>query len=177
MARPFQCFALLRSVHWRAPTRVVLCLFGGITLALTHHVLSLHLHGMAVTDLSLTQPWVIRVSSALAYLVKVLLVVSAGAAYFQCVWQEARKTPTSIGHFDSMFGALDNVFEFSDLRFWLRRPVLTLTATIVWYVSLSPLLSPSSSRDNDLPPSPTPAHTSISVYCCAMQRGIHDLLH
>ncbi|OQV00592.1 hypothetical protein CLAIMM_06069 [Cladophialophora immunda] len=130
------------SIDWRGPIVMFLCFLGAVTFAVGHHVLNLKLQGRAVAEVSVDQQWVSRAGNALAYLVKVLLVLADGIAYFQCVWHHARGRPTKLSQFDSMFGALDNVLEFRHLSFWFRRPLLLLGVVVVWLIPLAAIITP-----------------------------------
>ncbi|OAG42788.1 hypothetical protein AYO21_03071 [Fonsecaea monophora] len=57
---------------------------GAIVLAVGHHVLNLTLDGRPVSAGPVEQQWVSRAGNALAYLVKVVLVLATGTAYVQC---------------------------------------------------------------------------------------------
>lgn len=120
------------DIAWRGPTVMFASLLGALALAIGHHILNLNLAGKAVTDVAVDQQWISRAENAIAYIVKVLLVLATGIAYFQCVWQNARGKPTKIRHFDALFGVQDNLLEFRHVAFWCRRPVLLLTIVILW---------------------------------------------
>lgn len=122
------------SIDWYGPSVMFVCFVGAIILAIGHHILNLQLEGKAITEFILDQQWVSRSGNAIAYLVKLLLVLATGTSYFQCVWHHSRGRPTKISQFDSMFGVLDNIFELRHLAFWFRRPILLWTVAIVWYV-------------------------------------------
>lgn len=128
-------------VHWRSPTSMLVCYVAAVFCAVGHHVLNLFIHGKAVETLPVDQQWVVRGGIALAYMVKVLLVLATGIAYCQCVWQKARQRPTKIEHFDILFGAMDNILELRRLRFWLRRPILGVTILVIWYDILQSISS------------------------------------
>lgn len=128
-------------VDWRSPISMLICYVAAILCAVGHHVLNSCLHGKAVENFAFDQQWVARSGNAFAYMVKVLLVLATGTAYCQCVWQKAKQRPTKIGHFDSMFGVLDNILELRHLQFWLRRPILVLTVLIIWYDISQSILS------------------------------------
>lgn len=124
------------DIDWRGPSVMIFCFSLAILFAIGHHLLNICLDGKAVAEISLDQQWISRAVNAMAYMVKMLLVVATGIAYFQFVWQHARRRPLKIADFDSMFGSLDNIFELRHARFWLRRPILMLTVLIIWYDAL-----------------------------------------
>jgi hypothetical protein len=106
-----------------------------VLFAIAHHVLNLNLDGKEVTELAVGQQWISRSGNALAYVVKVLLVLATGTAYFQRVWHHARGKPTKLSQFDSLFGVQESILEFRHVIFWFRRPILLLAALILWWVS------------------------------------------
>ncbi|OAL33093.1 hypothetical protein AYO20_07575 [Fonsecaea nubica] len=114
-----------RAIHWHGPIVMFLCFIGAIALAVGHHILSLTLDGRPVSAVPVEQQWVSRAANALAYLVKVLLVLATGTAQF-----------------DAMFGVLDNVFEFHHLGFWMRRPVLLVVVVVLWLIPLVAIITP-----------------------------------
>ena len=150
------------TVDSRVPLVMFTSFCGAVLLAIAHHVLNFKLHGKEITELAWDQQWISRAGNALAYVVKVLLVLATGTAYFQRVWYHARGKPTKLSHFDSLFGTPDSVLEFRHALFWLRRPVLLVVVLILWYVSchssmgntgsqrLLAYASPISSRDRYL---------------------------
>ncbi|KAL2423855.1 hypothetical protein ABEF95_008619 [Exophiala dermatitidis] len=121
---------------------MLLCFTSSVVLAIGHHVLNLCLASKDVAELPVNQQWVSRGENALAYLVKILLVLATGTAYFQCVWHNARGRPTKISHFDSMFGALDNIVVLRHVRFWYRKPVLVMIVVIIWLIPLIAIVTP-----------------------------------
>ncbi|KAL2394035.1 hypothetical protein ABEF93_002634 [Exophiala dermatitidis] len=121
---------------------MLLCFTSSVVLAIGHHVLNLCLASKVVAELPVNQQWVSRGENALAYLVKVLLVLATGTAYFQCVWHNARGRPTKISHFDSMFGALDNIVVLRHVRFWYRKPVLAMIVIVIWLIPLIAIVTP-----------------------------------
>ncbi|KIX94157.1 uncharacterized protein Z520_10183 [Fonsecaea multimorphosa CBS 102226] len=139
---PSKCELLPQSIDWRGPVVMFLCFLGAITSAIGHHVLNLKLQGRAVAAVSVDQQWIFRAGNALAYLVKVLLVLAASTAYFQRVWHHARGRSMKLSQFDYMFGALDNILELRHLAFWVRRPVLLLAVAIVWLIPLVAIITP-----------------------------------
>jgi hypothetical protein len=122
------------TIDWRGPLLMLTCFVGAVILATGHHIFNSHLDGVPVAQFALDQQWVSRAENATAYVVKLLLLLATSTAYFQSVWHHARCRPTKISQFDTMFGALDNIFELRHFGFWLRRPVLVASVMIVWYV-------------------------------------------
>ncbi|KAJ9500063.1 hypothetical protein H2202_004454 [Exophiala xenobiotica] len=130
------------TIDWRGPLLMLTCFVGAVVLATGHHIFNSYLDGVPVAQFALGQQRVSRVENATAYVVKLLLVLTTSTAYFQSVWHHARCRPTKIGQFDTMFGALDNIFELGHLGFWLRRPVLVASVMIVWLIPLIAIVTP-----------------------------------
>ena len=128
----------VHAIDWRAPVVMFSSFAGAVLFAIAHHVLNLKLDGKEITELAVSQQWISRAGNALAYIVKMLLVLATGTAYFQRVWHHARGKPTKLSQFDSLFGVQDSILEFRHVTFWLRRPVLLLLIIILWYVSYNP---------------------------------------
>jgi hypothetical protein len=147
-------------VDWHGPLVMFACFVGAIFFAVGHHVLNLCLQGKVTTEFPIDQQWISRGENAVAYTVKLLLVLATGTAYVQCVWHHARGRPTKITHFDTMFGVLDNIVDLRHLRFWFRRPILLGTVAVVWYVlpGVPPCPSPTFNPEaiDDLFSSPCP---------------------
>ncbi len=118
-------------IHWKAPSLIVFAFIVGITAAIGHHVFYSSMNGRIVES-ELQQQVVTTTGTALAFLVKVLLAVSSGTAFTQCLWFSMRSQAANIQQLDSMFGVLSNPLEFLNLRFWLGHPVLTITAATTW---------------------------------------------
>jgi hypothetical protein len=128
-----------RVIDWSASTIMLISFIGAVLFAIAHHVLNTQLDGKEVSELAVDQEWITRVENVAAYLVKMLLVLATGIAYFQRIWYHARGRPTKLSQFDSLFGAQDSVLEFRHAPFWLRRPILLLIVLIIWYVCLDSL--------------------------------------
>ena len=122
------------AVERRGPTIMFTSFLGAVLFAVGHHILNLKLDGKAVGDIAVDQQWISRAGNALAYIVKVLLVLATGTAYFQRVWHHARGKPTKLSQFDSLLGVPDNILELRHAVFWFRRPILLLAVLVLWYV-------------------------------------------
>ncbi|EXJ60638.1 hypothetical protein A1O7_04791 [Cladophialophora yegresii CBS 114405] len=129
-------------MDWRTPTAMFSSFLSAVLVAIAHHILNLKLDGREVAELAVDQQWISRIGNALAYVVKVLLVLATGTAYFQRVWHHARGKPTKLNQFDSLFGVQDSILEFRHAKFWLRRPILLLVALILWLIPLATITTP-----------------------------------
>jgi hypothetical protein len=78
----------------------------------------------------------LNIGSALAFLVKVCLVLSASIAYVQVFWKTADKLSSDGGvllsKMDSMQLASQNLLEFLTPSIWRSAPGLILVALTVW---------------------------------------------
>ena len=100
------------KVSWRAPTTILLALFVGLGFALAHHFMGLSLNNKPVEQVELSQAWVSRFSTALAFLVKLALATSVGAAYTQHQWQRLRQQDFRTSEIDALTSVLANAFSF-----------------------------------------------------------------
>jgi hypothetical protein len=124
------------KVSWRAPFTIVLALFAGLGFALAHHFMGLSLNNTPVAQVYISQAWISRFSTALAFLVKLALATSVGAAYTQHQWQRLRQQSFRTSEIDALTSVLANAFSFLSTTVWLRHPVLALMALVSWYVAL-----------------------------------------
>lgn len=123
--------AKVRRIHWRAPTIMISSFFIGMIGAMSHHVFYSTINQQVVQS-ELEQQLVTSAGSALAFLVKVSLAVTSATAFTQCLWFSMRSHSVNFRLMDSMLGVLGNPWEFLNLRFWLGRPILALTAVTTW---------------------------------------------
>jgi hypothetical protein len=131
-------------VHWR-PLAVMLGAFvSGTLLAVTHDQFYNNLDKKAapidkyvVGDFAFSkQQMNLNIGSALAFLVKVCLVLAASIAYAQVFWKKTRKLSSNGGvalsKVDSMQLACQNLLEFLTPSIWRSAPCLILVALTVW---------------------------------------------
>ena len=124
------------KASWRAPTTILLALFVGLGFAFAHHFMGLSLNGKPVEQVELSQAWVSRFSTALAFLVKLALATSVGAAYTQHQWQRLRQQDFRTSEIDALTSVLANAFSFLSSTVWFKHPVLALMALVSWLVGL-----------------------------------------
>lgn len=117
---------------WRAPTTMLIALFLGLGLALAHHFMGVSLNGKPIARVGIAQAWIFRFGTALAFLVKLALATSVGAAYTQHQWQRLREQSFRISEVDALTSVLANAFNFLSSTIWLKHPVLALMALISW---------------------------------------------
>lgn len=119
---------------WRAPLIILLALVAGLLFALAHHVMGKRLNGKPVDDISVPQAWISRISTALAFAVKVMLAISVGTAYVQHQWLKFHRQSFMTEDVDSLTSVLGNALSFTGSVVWLRHPLLTVMALISWSV-------------------------------------------
>ena len=124
------------KVSWRAPTTILLALLTGLGFALAHHFMGASLNNRPVEQVDISQAWVSRFSTALAFLVKLALATSVGAAYTQHQWQRLRQQDFRTSEIDALTSVLANAFSFLSSTVWLKHPVLALMALVSWCVAL-----------------------------------------
>jgi len=119
---------------WRAPLIILLALVAGLLFALAHHVMGKRLNGKPVDDISVPQAWISRISTALAFAVKVTLAISVGTAYVQHQWLIFQRQSFMTEDVDALTSVLGNALSFTGSVVWFRHPLLTLMALISWSV-------------------------------------------
>jgi hypothetical protein len=123
----------LSAKSWRAPLVILFALLAGLGFAIAHHLLGERLDGRPVADIPVSQAWVSRISTALAFSVKVALAVSVGTAYVQHQWLRFHEQSFKTKDVDALTGVLGNALSFIGSPIWLRHPLLTLMALISWF--------------------------------------------
>lgn len=108
-------------------------LIAGVSIAVGHHLFYSRLNGQPV-DTQLSQTWVNRIGTALAFVVKLFFVAAVGIAYTQYQWRTISRKPWKIRQIDSLTGVVNNAWFFYDISLWTRVPVLTVIAAVSWYV-------------------------------------------
>lgn len=127
----------LRGKSWRAPITIFLSLAGGIGLAAAHHSMGSYLDGQPVADIWLSQAWISRLSTAFAFLVKMMLTISVGTAYVQRQWMQIHLETLRVEDVDTLTTVLGNVFGICRSTMWNHHPMLTVLALVSWSVKLS----------------------------------------
>lgn len=122
---------------WRAPLIILLALVAGSGFALAHHLMGKHLNGKPVNDILVPQAWISRISTGLAFAVKVALAISVGTAYVQHQWLRFREQSFKTVHVDALTSVLGSALSFMSSAIWLRHPLLTLMALVSWSADLS----------------------------------------
>lgn len=116
----------------RSPMVTITALFAGLGFALVHHLLAEYLNHKVVADLPVSQAWISRFSTALAFLVKTTLVLSAGTVYVQYQWLRLHQKSFETREIDALTSVLHDIFSFVCSRVWIRQPLLASIAATVW---------------------------------------------
>lgn len=109
-----------------------MALLAGFGVALAHHLMCTNLDGRAIADVPVSQAWISRFGTALAFLVKMTLAISVGAAYTQHQWMRLQRENFSTEDVDALTSVLGNVFSLFSSTVWTRHPLLTLVALVSW---------------------------------------------
>lgn len=117
---------------WRAPTIMLVSLALGLGIALTHHFVCLGLNNKPVTHFTLSQSWIFRFNTALAFIVKVAFATSVGTAYVQHQWLRLHQNEFRTQEIDALTGILGDLSGFISSSVWYRHPVLTCMALVSW---------------------------------------------
>jgi hypothetical protein len=130
------------GTHWRAQTLMICAFVGRVLLSLGHDLFYSRFNGTTApygyyhlmrSQVSQQQTNV-AIGTALAFLVKVSLVLASAVAFFQIFWKEvnnARKSIT-INRLDAMDSAIHDVLALVNPVLWLRVPALVSVAFVAW---------------------------------------------
>lgn len=116
----------------RAPATILTALLFGLALALAHHFMNVGLNGKPVADVKLSQAWVSRFSTALAFLVKTAFTISISAVFIQRQWLSFHRQSFKIVDIDNVTSILQNPLGFLSRFIWLQTPILALIALMSW---------------------------------------------
>ncbi|KAF2462933.1 uncharacterized protein BDR25DRAFT_320387 [Lindgomyces ingoldianus] len=129
---------------WRAPATILLALLMGLGVALAHHSMNVRLNNKPVAEIKVSQAWISRFSTALAFLTNTCFIVSVGASFTQRQWLRFHQQSFTIAQIDAVTGILGNLLGFFSSRVWFRHPILVLTALASWVIPLSAVVTPGS---------------------------------
>jgi hypothetical protein len=116
----------------------------GLFIAVGHHLFYENLDGQEVpsqrwktSGIELTTQQVnIALGTALAFLVKVCLVLAVSSSYTQAIWSAAKASKKgqhmSIADLDAAFSALGNLGALSKLHLWAKHPLMLSLVAIAW---------------------------------------------
>ena len=131
-----------RSVHWLAPTTIILALVVSFLLALGHHFFYLRLDGEPVSTESYhiagktmpKQQFKTSVGIAFALLVRTFLSIAVSTAYVQLFWRSIRNARPSpkLAELDWASSGVNNVLRIFNVKYWWKYPALVALATVFW---------------------------------------------
>lgn len=119
--------------HWKALIIITSSLVAGLSLALGHHFLYQSVQGRVVTDVSVSQAWMLRFGTAFAFLVNTAFAIGVAASYVQYQWLQLRSHNFKLEEIDSLTDVLKNALCFIYNFVFFKQPVLFLMATVAWY--------------------------------------------
>ena len=119
--------------HWRAPMLMLGGILLGVVFVLGHHFFYASIHMQPVDDVYLSQAWVIRFGTLLAFLVKICLAATVATSFVQLQWLELRRKPWTVKDIDVLSSVLGNMLSYLNYV-WLQYRSLTLLAAVFWYV-------------------------------------------
>lgn len=131
-----------RSVHWQAPTVIVLAFAVSLSLAIGHHLFYASLDQIPVEDNTFSQQTNIAIGTGFAFLFRACLAIATCTAYWQVFWHTALRKTLTISSTDALTGVLGSLVEFTNVRTFFFNPALAALAVLAWLVPLASLLPP-----------------------------------
>lgn len=105
---------------------------GAVSLAIIHHFFYAEYNHRIVDDMRLSQEWLIRIGTGLAFITKTLFVLAASIAYTQHQWKVIRSNEFELRQIDIISNILRDLLGFFQTRLWLKYPLLTYLSAIAW---------------------------------------------
>ena len=131
-----------RSVHWLAPTTIILALVVGFFFALGHHFFYVGLDGGPVSTESYhlagktlpKQQFNTSVGILFALLVRTFLSIAVSTAYVQLFWRYIRTAKQSprLAELDWASSSVNNVLRIFNFKFWSKYSALVALAMVFW---------------------------------------------
>jgi len=119
-------------VQWhKEPTWMMLLLFGGLAVAVTHHVYYASLNGTKASS-GRHQQWALAIGNAFAVLVAMLLRAASTKAYNQYLWMTVRAKLLRVRTLDKLFALTSNPWAFIDHEVLRKATVPAALAFISW---------------------------------------------
>ena len=134
--------AQVRSIHWLAPTTIILALTIGSLSALGHDLFYTSLDRDAVATDSYhiagkglpKQQFNSTVGVAFALLFKTSMSIAVSTGYAQFFWKRvgtAKRSPT-LAELDWASSMIDNILKFFYFRYWRKHLTLVALAILFW---------------------------------------------
>jgi hypothetical protein len=137
-----------RSLSWKSFAIMFLLLTVGILAATGQHLFYSYVNGERVEDFTISQDWVIRVATAIAFLFQTVLVAAVGSAFTQRFWFAVRRESLAIGSIDAIFRILGDPRKFFNTEFMFKTKLLLLFAVISYLLPVATILSPGALTGN-----------------------------
>jgi hypothetical protein len=130
-------FGLPLSFWWMTSS-----FLGGVAFAVGHHFFYANFNDRVVDEVFLSQTWIVRIGTGLAFVAKSLLVVAAGIAFVQQQWLCLSQKSFKVRQVDTITSVLDNAFSFFESHLWFKNPSLTLLALVAWLLPIAAVVTP-----------------------------------
>jgi len=131
-----------RSVHWQAPTVILLAFAVSLALAIGHHLFYTSLDQIPVENNVFSQQTNIAIGTGFAFLFRACLAIATCTAYWQVFWHTALRKTLTVSSADALTGVLGSLVEFTNVRTFFSNPALLALAVLAWLVPLASLLPP-----------------------------------
>lgn len=149
-----------KSKSWKAPATIILALFVGLGFALAHHFMGSYLDNKPVSSISVSQAWISRFGTAMAFAVKIAFATSVAAAYTQHQWLRLQQQSFRTEEVDALTSVLSNALSFMSSTVWARHPMLAVVALVSWSVIQKSACYTCAAAN-------IPQGNSTCCYCCA----------
>ncbi|KAK3661743.1 hypothetical protein LTR56_000234 [Elasticomyces elasticus] len=142
-----------KAIPWQAPATMITGLMAACALAIGHHFFYASLDGTHVApppvegarrSLVSQQQLNTGGGTALAFLVKMFLVLSVSTAYTQVFWQNAAmdgRKPT-LSTLDTIYEAWRNPIRVLKVKLWLDCPMLLALGMAAWLLPVASIVTP-----------------------------------
>jgi hypothetical protein len=158
------------SVHWQAPTIILLSYAASLAFAIGHHVFYTSLDRISVDENLFDQQTNIAIGTAFAFLFRANLVLATCTAYWQVFWATALRNTLTISSMDALAGVLGSLLDFANVKTFFRNPGLAVLALLAWIVPFASLLPPATlsvlpaaTTNNTYMPVPVPYFADASM--------------
>ena len=105
----------------------------GNTLTILNWVFYRSLEGKSINSVGLSQQWVSRIGTGLAFLVKTSLVNAIVVAYTQRLWRKLWTRAFEVGKVDDLMAAPTNLLSLLNFGAFTHAPDLLLLGMTIWY--------------------------------------------
>jgi hypothetical protein len=130
------------SIHWRAPSAIIVPLLVALLSAACHHTLYCLLDSTEVSDNTFTQQAVVTAGTTLALLFRASLMIGLITAYNQVFWWFVRRKTIDFATLDSLADLVSSTFALLNYRAVAFSPVLAVLAALVWLIPLATIVPP-----------------------------------